>query len=103
MTDLMERHTQAPWTVDLAGWPLIVNGADGANVSIVAEVHDDPNNPLGITTHEPERLANVRLIAAAPQMLAVLVSVLQILGEADHDHILWIEQTIDKATGRNDG
>lgn len=65
------KHTEGPWTFD-RDWnriPTII-GADG---SLVADIRKSSVNKGGGVVDMPEREANARLIAAAPELLAALI------------------------------
>jgi len=78
----MSQHTPGPWTNDSMefsnGWRCIVNLSDGRSVDVA-----DPRN---YTTTEVD-VANARLIAAAPELLAALTESLRWIAKvaADHD------------------
>lgn len=61
------KHTPGPWEVDSCGDPLIVNGPEHGDASIVAILATDAANAWGYG--EEETRANARLIAAAPDLL----------------------------------
>ena len=69
MTERAE-HTAGPWTFD-RDWKRIptIIGADG---SLVADIRKSSVNEGGWVVDMPEREANARLIAAAPDLMAAL-------------------------------
>ena len=85
-------HTPGPWELDSAAWPLIVNGPmneddDSATVVCTVECLES----TGRSTHynEDEAAANARLIAVAPEMIAILQEILALYeGDVDLERVM---------------
>lgn len=82
----MAEHTPGPWRFD-QDWHRIptILGADGAHVATVEKdnfIHGKFPG-IGHTEPKPERDANARLIAAAPELLAALSGLLSDLDNPD--------------------
>ena len=82
------KHTPGPWSAgqfrDGGPFPgCDIGSPDGANVAQVLFV--PPAVQVGGDIQKPEALANARLIAAAPDLLAALQYVLSAHGEQLHD------------------
>ena len=73
------QHTPGPWTIhaDTDGWPLVMSG--GVAGRIVANVNPQscPDESSAPEFVEMPCEANARLIAAAPELLEALQSVLE--------------------------
>jgi hypothetical protein len=92
-------HTLGPWTIleDAFAYPGIE--ADGGTFSVVILGYPDHGDDGGVRGRtEEEALANAHLIAAAPDLLEALESMLAI---TDRDHVVWDEarEAIAKAKG----
>ena len=92
MTDEPVSPTRGPWTVEEV---LDVREFDAACTS-VRLVHAGRNGDVAYAAHGPERDANARLIAAAPEMLAMLYRVLGSQWTGDD-----VRALIAKAEGRS--
>lgn len=83
------KHTPGPWHVGMKPGP-IVYGPKGEQVS-----------PLNIMLDPEEAKANARLIAAAPELLDALKSVLPYLGEEVSSSVMRkVHDALSKAEGR---
>lgn len=74
----MAKHTSGPWTVGNRN-NIVTDIAAPNYTKAVAKVwthKQDPGNPK-ILTPDPEGLANAALIAAAPELLAALESIVK--------------------------
>ena len=88
----MTKHTQGPWTIDtISGW---TDGSDrdlNGDIWIFGEGDALPFGKVFTDTEEreidpeiiPERIANARLMAAAPELLEALESI-----TASYDRLL---------------
>ena len=102
MTESKQAPTPGPWTIDPEGEVVVsIEGADG---SVICDVHGASNDPLCY--------ANARLIAAAPDLLAALelgIGAVGLLARKEdlekYPQILaWIEQaTIALSKSRGEG
>ena len=83
----MSGHTPGPWTLDTAGWPLIINGPgdEPEQPSIVALIHGNTEGPKDYYSYPDDVAeANARLMTAAPELLAALQNTLELLSDR-HD------------------
>ncbi len=95
-TVMADKFTQGPWEVlSVAGWPSVFRGemrvASVGGYSI-RDMRDDPAKAA-------EVVANAWLIAAAPEMLAALRLVYQVMPEQCTNEIALIAEAISHATG----
>jgi len=96
-------HTPGPWRIDTTNGddmnivghprhPCTRYGVEGEwDVATVEDLHED---------HKAEMIANARLIATAPDLLAALKYARRFLRSEDHD-VAYIDSTIAKAEGRS--
>ncbi len=93
------KHTPGPWH-----WfthsPTVVFIDEGDGIVGIAWTGD----PDGTETPLEEEIANARLIAAAPEMLEALKSIIRMVevGERDTDVLRLAWASVDKAEGRTD-
>jgi len=86
----MSKHTPGPWSEDPEGELAVsVEGADG---SVVCDVHGASNDPLCE--------ANCSLISAAPDMLAALKRIIADDDRSDYDAIGEAMRAVAKAEGK---
>lgn len=75
------KHTPGPWTCDTSGQPIIINPVGDTDPSIIAVLYDRACSPAHTNPiaqfDEETAAANARLIAAAPDLLAVAVEALR--------------------------
>lgn len=77
----MSTHTPGPWAYDPSSREVFANDPqNGCGWIALVEGNDSNDNPL----LDSERLANARLIAAAPVLLAALELLLNVEGAALH-------------------
>ena len=69
-------HTPGPWRSDSP----YVSAPSGAHRKIVADCYQDPSWRDSIAISDDECIANARLIAAAPELLAALEQALAVIG-----------------------
>ena len=72
----MAEHTPGPWRSDSP----YVSAPSGAHRKIVADCSQDPSWRDSIAISDDECIANARLIAAAPELLAALEQALTVIG-----------------------
>lgn len=101
----MTQHTPGPWTVLNHAHPLIVRGEDARNSQSIAYGAAETTQLMQTGMSVEEVMANAHLIAAAPDMLAMLEAVIQYDKTLKPDFkmsgslILRIQTTINKARG----
>jgi hypothetical protein len=99
------KHTPGPWTiVSTVAHPFAVV-ADGKQVAVAQSAQ--------ATIQAPERAANARLIAAAPELLEANIKAIEVLTWAEaaglpvqehiqlREHLQQVRAAIAKATGTN--
>ena len=107
-------HTDGPWEMDTTGMHdcdgsfYIIAGPDGrgrdwTSIATVRSSYDDGNKLVNCSREEVE--ANARVLAAAPEMLRTLQTLLNDLTNPNTmevirtgPHVALLQQTIDKAT-----
>jgi hypothetical protein len=93
----VNKHTPAPWSIERVNGSSRVfierDGGDFLNKLIAAVMSDNRDEP---------HMANARLIAAAPDLLAALEAIVSAdaRGELCHDEIALAVEAITKATGQ---
>lgn len=89
----MSAPTPGPWELDASGEPIIINGQDEGESNIVAVIPYKGGTWLGASSYEHNRaVANAKLIAAVPRMLAALELVLRNASATvgtDTDYAAW--------------
>jgi len=88
------KHTPGPWAVSTQGVGFEVDSADGWQVAQAQQRHED-----GRGKEATMRLANARLIAAAPELLEALQFVMSAHGEQLDSAFQQAQEAITKATG----
>ena len=90
-------HTPGPWTK--AGYGVLgPKGKLADSIAITSVREDDPKNMFGLSTlSQPEREANARLIAAAPELLDA--AIYAACPKCDHNRCHGLRVAISKATG----
>ena len=80
----MSGHTQGPWALKQGkyGGPHEIQWAPGKSYGTVASVSMAGFQELPEALSDAERLANARLIAAAPEMLAALLKLVEAVDPA---------------------
>lgn len=91
------KHTPGPWKTIEHGWSQTGIYADGAQIAIIDiydEATEENQNEL-----EARTAANARLIAAAPDLLDALKTVVEFYSYAELGPIAAAREVISKATG----
>jgi hypothetical protein len=93
----MSKHTPGPWEVEEGAGEIVICAETGTAIdeSICFVTHGG--------WHEMPRetaIANARLIAAAPELLAVLMQI-QRMGYTDWGDKVMVDEVIAKATGES--
>lgn len=93
------KHTPAPWTKD-SEFGTLITGADGGNVASVLNPWNATKRQFPVENNGDKIRANASLIAAAPDLLAVLRDLYEhgYTTMEDHDRVRAI---IEKAEGRD--
>lgn len=65
-------HTPGPWSWDGSDWPFVINDAQDRVIAVIPDPYDQIDPTLRVTEQAAE--ANARLIAAAPELLALVES-----------------------------
>lgn len=95
----MSKHTPGPWIVRAIDGSIgSIDAADG--IQMVAQAMEIGHQDR--TTGSPERIANARLIAAAPELLAALKAMFNEHGEFEYSvaDLIFARDAIAKAEGK---
>ena len=93
------RHTQGPWKIADNDDTVVIKRTPSKNTIIAECLPYDPMNAYCKVTDEKEYLANTYLIAAAPEMYNLLVSLKDFVSD-ENEKI--IEKLLKKARGEGE-
>lgn len=98
MTTPTAQHTPGPWFADTenCGGGMSIKTADGTSIGHTAAVRD----PSYTEIRTPEAIANARLIAAAPDLLAACKEALELLSHVGGPTCGKLKAAIAKAEGQ---
>jgi len=92
------KHTPGPWAVSTQGVGFEVDSADGWQVAQAQQRHED-----GRGKEATMRLANARLIAAAPELLEALTDVSNQARHSDYDWPVELSRAVSAAIAKATG
>lgn len=101
-------HTPGPWKVKVDGQYTWVDGSKGKHVHVITANGRTELAWCGVANDYyagEENVANARLIAAAPDLLAACKLAMDVLEQwrTDHETHIVLARAIAKATGGSDG
>lgn len=91
---MTSKHTPGPWTLADDGTPFVYKiGERGSNVFSLSV--QGGGHPSDVASFD-ERVANARLIAAAPDLLDALIEIVEDLTHEDHEPGDWSQHVVVK-------